>query len=144
MCQHIDIIVKEFENKKKFALTDFIRSFCIDSAKESSLLLGFDTTIHYTNLKEWLCGGRLFEGAFISKFGSIRGRIFDGGAFNRGNTVAQSCQLKQHQQQHCSNFENGGKSPADPICMLAVICMVSMVGKLASHVLSPERKIFIP
>ena len=37
MCQHMDIIVKEFENNKKFALTDFIRRFCIDSAKESSL-----------------------------------------------------------------------------------------------------------
>ena len=37
MCQHMDISVKDFENKKKFALTDFIQSFCIDSAKESSL-----------------------------------------------------------------------------------------------------------
>ena len=36
MCQHMDTIVKEFESKK-FAYTGFIRSFCIDSAKENLL-----------------------------------------------------------------------------------------------------------
>ena len=43
------------------------------------MLLGFDTTIHYTNLKKLLRGGNYSRGAFISKFGSIRGRIFEGG-----------------------------------------------------------------
>ena len=36
ICQHMDVIVKELKTKK-FALTDFIRNFCIDSARESSL-----------------------------------------------------------------------------------------------------------
>ena len=53
MCQHMDITVKEFE---KSDLTDFIRSFCLDSEKESSrYTVGFDTTIYYTNLRMVLC-----------------------------------------------------------------------------------------
>ena len=58
----MDIIVKDFENKKEVSLTDFIRSFCVDSAKESSLFCWVLIPQYTTpTLKNGCVGGRLFE-----------------------------------------------------------------------------------